>query len=46
MAFVYGGDEGRLYKAEVFCVEVFGKFAFGGIMVDNADGLVKIEAFG
>ena len=40
MAFVDGRDEGRLDGDKGCCVEVFGKFVFGGIMADNAVGLV------
>ena len=42
MAFVDGGYEVRLDGDEGCCVEVLGKFAFGGIMVENAVGLVRI----
>ena len=45
MAFVDGGDEGRLDGAEGCCMEVLGEFAFGGILAENAVGLVWIGAF-
>ena len=45
MDFVDGRDEGRLDGDEGFCVEVLGEFVFGGIMADNAVGLVRIGAF-
>ena len=42
MAFLDGGDEGRIDRDEGCCVEVLGKFVFGGIMAKNAVGLVCI----
>ena len=44
MAFVDGGNEGILDGAEGCCVEVLGKFAFGGIMAENAVGMVRVGA--
>ena len=44
MAFIDGGDEGRLDRAGGCCVAVLGKFAFGGIIVENAFGLVWVGA--
>ena len=45
MASVDGGDEGRFDRAEGCCVEVFGKFAFGGVIAENALGLACIGIF-
>ena len=45
MAFVDGGDEGRLDRTEGCCIEVLGEFAFGGIMAENSVGLDWIGAF-
>ena len=45
VAFVDFGNEGRLDEYEGFCVEVLGKFAFGGTMADNDVGLLRIGAF-
>ena len=45
MAFVDGKYEGRLDGAEGCYVEVFGEFAFDGIMAENAVGLVRIGEF-
>ena len=45
MEFVDGIYEGRLDGSEGCCMEVLGKFAFGGIMVENTVGLVWIGAF-
>ena len=41
MTFALGGIDG----SEGCCVEVLGKFALGGIMAENAVGLVWIGAF-
>ena len=45
MAFVGGRDEGRLDGSEGCCMKVLGEFAIGGIMVENAVGLVLIGEF-
>ena len=45
MAFVDGGDEGRLDRDRSCCMKVLGKFAFGVIMAENAGGLVWMGAF-
>ena len=39
MALVDVGDEGRFYRAEGCHMEVLGKFAFGGVIAENAVGL-------
>ena len=44
MDFVDSGDEGRLDRAEGFCMELLGDFAFGGIIAENAVGLVWIRS--
>ena len=40
MAFVDGGNEYGIDGSEGLCVEVLGKFVIGGIMAENAVGLV------
>ena len=40
MASVDGGDEGRFDGTEGCHMEVFGEFAFGGVIEKNAVGLV------
>ena len=42
MALVDGGDEGRFDGDEGCHLEVFGEFAFGGFIADNAFGLACI----
>ena len=45
MAFVDGGNEDVLDGYEGLCVELLGKFFLGGIMAENAVGLVWIGKF-
>ena len=45
MNFFDVGDEVRLDRAKGFCVEVLDEFVCGGIMAENAVGLVRIGAF-
>ena len=44
MASVDGGDKGRFDRDEGCLVEVFGEFAFGGVIENNAVVLVWMGA--